>query len=121
MCNTCTQAVAFAFVSHMTMTANNTAAHLRYQALERQLERLEERGRMARQRVRRTRVPVGTNSSGEGSQAHPIIIMDDDEQLQQGLPPSPGPVPAPVRRVETLIPDLDRCTALCPPMLGTWE
>ena len=75
MRDTCAQAVAFAFVSHMTMTANNTAAHLRYQALERRLERLEERGRTARQRARRTGAPVGANSSGEGSPARPIIII----------------------------------------------
>ena len=82
MRDSCAQAVAFAFVSHMTMTANNTAAHLRYQALERWLEVLEGRGRTARQRARRTGAPVGANSLGGGSRARPIIIMDDDERLR---------------------------------------
>ena len=93
MRDSCTQVVAFAFVSHMTMTANNTVAHLRYQALEQWLDRLEEQGRTAHQRARRTGGAPGRAAStlGEGSQAHPIIIMDDEEQLQQGLHPSPGP------------------------------
>ena len=67
MHDTCVQAVTFAFISHMTMTANDMATHLTYQALEHRLERLEERGRMARQRARRIGAPVGANSLGEGS------------------------------------------------------
>jgi hypothetical protein len=88
--------------------------------LERRIASLEGRRGTTGQRAVRTGPlaadpHVREETHGEGSQTAPIILdMDDEEQLRQGLPPSPGPRPG------TPIPGLGRVSPPPIPVPPPW-
>ena len=94
------QCLGVTLISHLTMANQVTEANQRIRLLEERLARLEERGRTARQRARRTGASVGREM---GSREDPIILLDDEDRLAHGLPPAPGPA-----RPDTPLPGLGR-------------